>query len=126
MTGIDELVEFVRAGLDADEDVAIDLDRAAKFPERVPDFYGAGGPAAKYLRQRFSTHRVLAEVAAKRRLLDQALAWGHYEADDPWYSCPASDHHAKAVGAAGLCECGRDERVHAVITMLTAPYEETT
>lgn len=122
--GITELAELVRAGLDADEDVAIDLERAAKFPERVPDFYGAGGPAAKYLWQRFSTHRVLADVAAKRQLLGQALGWGHYEVDDPWYSCSAAPNAPSEHRTHG-CTCGRDERVHAVLQALATPYRET-
>lgn len=74
---------------------------------------------------RFDPARVLRDVAARRQLLDQALAWQHHEADDPWYSCPASAHHATAVGAAGLCDCGRDERVHAVLQLLAQPYRET-
>lgn len=68
---------------------------------------------------------VLRDVAGRRRLLGQALAWEHVEHDDPWYSCPAVERRAERYGA-GTCTCGRDERVLAVLRALAAPYQETT
>lgn len=94
----------------------------------IPGHPGRSGHGIHYVGMRgtaMDPATVLRDVAAKRLLLDQALAWEHYEVDDPWYSCPASAHHATAVGAAGPCTCGRDERVLAVLQALAAPYKET-
>ena len=67
----------------------------------------------------------LADVAARRTLLDEALGWEHHEADDPFYSCPASPSRAKADPEhAGPCDCDRDTRVRAVLTALATPYQE--
>ncbi len=66
----------------------------------------------------------LADVAARRTLLDEALGWEHYEVDDSFYSCPASPSRAKVDWIhAGPCDCGRDERVRAVLAALAAPYQ---
>ena len=71
-------------------------------------------------------HRILADVAARRTLLDEALGWEHHEADDPFYFCPASPSRTKADPKhAGPCDCDRDTRVRAVLTALAAPYQET-
>lgn len=56
--------------------------------------------------------RVLAEVAAKRALLDEVLGWRHDS------SC--THHHGHGLS----CDCGRDERVRGVLTLLAAPYQE--
>jgi hypothetical protein len=79
---------------------------------------------------RHDPHRVLADVAARRTLLDEALAWGHQREDDDWYSCAqARDEDGEwacsnDARAGAPCDCGRDERVRAVLTALAAPYQE--
>jgi hypothetical protein len=108
--GIDELAALVRAGLDADEQPAKGLLGAARFLDRTPDFYGAGGPAAEALWRRFSEARVLAEVASKRELVARLLR---------------EKHHADCVSSIDVwCDCGRDARVLAVLQLLATPYQE--
>jgi hypothetical protein len=63
------LAEFLRARLDEDEQTAKGLLTAARFLDKEPDFYGAGGPAAQTYWQRHDPARVLAEVDAKRRII---------------------------------------------------------
>jgi hypothetical protein len=113
--GIDELAALVRAGLDADEQPAKGLLGAARFLDRTPDFYGAGGPAAEALWRRFSEARVLAE-AAKRALLAEALGWGHERDETGWCDCEQLTNSP--------CTCGRDARVTAVLQLLATPYQE--
>ena len=124
---IEELAETVRAGLDRHHRVAQGLMMAARDMFREPDFYGVGGFAADQFWRHFAPHRILADVAGRRPLLDEALGWEHHEVDDSFYSCPASPSRAKVDWIhAGPCDCGRDERVRAVLTALAAPYQETT
>jgi hypothetical protein len=66
---------------------------------------------------------VLAEVSAKRALLDEALGWEHHEAGDQFYSCRARPDLPDWVES-GRCDCGRDARVLAVLTHLAQPYLE--
>jgi hypothetical protein len=56
--------------------------------------------------------RILADVAARRILLDEALRWRH------WAIC-----EARLSG--DRCNCRRNEMVRAVLTGLAAPYRET-
>jgi hypothetical protein len=63
----------------------------------------------------------LAEVASKRALLDEALAWEH--------GLVRWDHNQVRACESVInkpCDCGRDARVHAVLTHLAQPYQETT
>lgn len=64
--------------------------------------------------------RVLAEVAAKRALVDALLAEEHDAGDRFYYDerCPARDGKA--------CDCGRDERVAAYLAILARPYQQET
>lgn len=131
--GIAELAGIVRRGLGADQAAAEALVGACRLRGAKPDFYGAGGPAAAALWQRFTERRVLAEVAGKQQLLDTVLGWPHdRHSDDDWYSC------SQARDAAGEyvctnesregepCDCGRDARVLAILNHLAQPYQETT
>jgi hypothetical protein len=73
--------------------------------------------------------RVLAEVAAKRALLDLALGWKHHVCDDQYYTCLAAtqEHDGGVYGEgdkSGPCTCGRDEKVRAVLTLLAQSYLE--
>jgi hypothetical protein len=115
MTSIDELAGLVRAGFDADVEAAPGVHD--ELCDRV--LYGdapcdCGWPA-----------RVLADVASKRTLLDEVLGWQHHKAEDPFYSCRARPDLPEWVEA-GPCDCGRDDRVRAVLTLLAQPYQETT
>ncbi len=119
---IEELAETVRAGLDRHHRVAQGLMMAARDMFREADFYGVGGPAADQFWRHFNPHRILADVAARRTLLDAALGWGHQAGSEgyvgaPYRLCPGA--------GAGPCDCGHDTRVRAVLTALAAPYQET-
>lgn len=94
MTGIDGLVAFVRARLADDEHAARTLLGATMIIGRSPEFYGAGGRAAAAFWQYFNPARMLAEVEAKRRILDRyedALA----RQQDPEYSQSTARVHAQ-------------------------------
>jgi hypothetical protein len=85
---------------------------------------GIRGPLEEFTHAaRHDPRRVLADVAAKRALLDEALAWEHYEVDDPWYSCSAAPN-APAEHRDHGCTCGRDARVRAVLHHLATSYQE--
>jgi hypothetical protein len=66
-----DLVAFLRARLDEDQRTAEGLNMATRMLGAEPDFYGAGGPAAAAYWRHFDPARVLAEVDAKRRILEQ-------------------------------------------------------
>ncbi len=110
---IEELAETVRDGLARDHGVAQGLLMAARDMFREPNFYGVGGPAADQFWRHFNPHRILADVAARRTLLDEALA-GEHDEDVGYCGTLAGD---------GPCDCGRDTRVRAVLTALAAPYQ---
>jgi Family of unknown function (DUF6221) len=65
----DTLAEFLTARLDEDAKVADALYFAARIPDKVPDFFAAGGPAAEQFWGRFDPAWVLREVEAKRAIL---------------------------------------------------------
>ena len=122
------LAKTVRNGLDRDHGVAQGLMMAARDMFREPDFYGVGGLAADQFWRHFAPHRILADVAARRTLLDEALDWEHYEhGADEWHSCPAHPGRIKLWPREPRdCDCGRDARVLAVLTALAAPYQKET
>lgn len=120
--GITELAETVRAGLDRD---AADIEQAWQVrgfnSERLTTMQGT-----TVLVSGWRAHR---DLAAKRQLLDQALGWRHDVHDDNWFTChAATDEHDGGTYAetdgGEQCTCGRDERVHAVLTMLATPYQD--
>ena len=114
------LAKTVSDGLDRDHRVAQGLMMAARDMFREPDFYGVGGLAADQFWRHFAPHRILADVAARRTLLDEALAWRH--------GLVRWDHDRVLACDSVLgkpCDCGRDTRVRAVLTALAAPYQET-
>jgi hypothetical protein len=112
------LVKQVRDWLARDHGVAQGLLMAARDMFREPDFYGVGGPAADQFWRHFNPHRVLADVAGRRTLLDEALGWEHAVDETGWCDC---DQMVDA-----QCTCGRDTRVRAVLTALATPYQEAT
>lgn len=68
-----EIRDFLHERLKEDEATAKALAGATVITDRKPDFYGCGGPAAEGYWQHFQPHRVLAEVKAKRAILDRHL-----------------------------------------------------
>ncbi len=63
---------------------------------------------------------VLADVAARRTLLDEALGWEHAPVEEGrrYYPCQVE------ADPPGLCDCKRDERILAVLKCLAEPYRE--
>lgn len=76
-----DLLEFLRARLDDDERMANNLDELAGY-ERNGIESTAGGEVVDYL-DHFSPDRMLADVDAKRRIIDEAeRAFADAERDD--------------------------------------------
>jgi Family of unknown function (DUF6221) len=137
VSSIGDLAAVLRRGLDGDEAVArqamahpdgatgrwvySSLDVKDTSGTRLMRHDGQMG-AAKHA-ARHDPASALRDIASKRALLDEALGWEHYEVDDPWYCCPALPALAGR-DIAGPCDCGRDARVHAVLTHLAQPYQE--
>jgi hypothetical protein len=139
------LAKQVRDGLEADEQatravVGINalarLRRGMPIPRWIASPGGAGIddtegiPRVKFtwVRERehilrHDPHRVLADVAARRTLLDKALGWKHGYATKTTQGaiyCAVIDSPDSGYD----CDCGRDERVRAVLTALATPYQE--
>lgn len=153
MTGqsIDDLAAVVRAGLDRLERLARDADtyhpwtvedghygprvHVHEDPDEVWSRDGQGVTAAyrcddpydecasarasyraeaQLILECAEPAAVLRDVASKRALLDEALGWAH--ASDCWTLTPNP----------GSCDCGRDARVHSVLTYLAKAYQEAT
>lgn len=137
MTDIDTLAATIRAGLDETERIARAVDDnsppwdgrwAADGNHALRTYngwvlaYRAGrefvpGLLAHWVRHDPET--VLRRVARDRQLLDLLLAEKHHFCDDPGYNCAALGWNGK--GSTGdPCDCGRDERVTAYLTVLAA------
>jgi hypothetical protein len=87
---------------------------AASRDEDCLDQPGTQRPRGEFTHAaRHDPARVLAEVASKRALLDEALGWRH---DSECWS-----RHGPGLS----CDCGLDKRVRAVLTHLAQPYQET-
>jgi hypothetical protein len=111
VSAIDDLAATVRARLDAIEDDAV---RGYLHAPEIPgytrwDNSGCAGlpPAVAAL--------VLREAEARRKLVGRLLAEPHVRT--PWL-CESE--------AGDPCDCGRDVRVAAYLTLLAEPYQETT
>ena len=70
---------------------------------------------------------VLADIAAKRRIVELALSWKHYVCEDGWYTCDAATEEIE--GETNLrddhgtrCDCGTELRRDALLRLLAAPY----
>lgn len=135
---ITELADLIRRGCDEDQREA-ENDRLKLCPtcrepigEQSKQLAGVRYDCGHYfewnrlfgLRDRETTTqtRALAHIAARRQLLDEALGWEHHQDKDgdPHYTCPI------LIWPHIPCDCGRDERVLAVLQTLAAPYQETT
>jgi len=70
--------------------------------------------------------RVLAEIEAKRQLIDLVLDMKHTVVEDPWYTCGAAteDRDGGKTGRDyGLgCDCGLEDRQLAILVPMTLPY----
>ncbi len=138
------LAKTVSDGLDRDEEAARALARPRRG-EPVPRWVATPGgagiddtegvPRVKFAwaRERkhilrHDPHRVLADVAARRTLLDEALGWKHRVTEDRHYVCLVAtvEHDGGASSDrddSSTCDCGRDVHVRAVLTALAAPYQ---
>lgn len=147
MSAIDELAAMVRAGLDAEAAIA---QAATPGPwEAVVDDHGAGNvdasvwadPIGYYVTEKISSGErhaadgqhiarqdpaaVLRRVARDRRWLELLLAEPHHAWDDrDEYGCPR--RNPELYERDPQCDCGRDVRVAAYLTLLAEPYQETT
>jgi hypothetical protein len=131
---IPELADQVRRGCDADE-----RDANRNRPQACPTCHQPVHEPRKLLdgikydcghyftwnrlfdlheREERQATRVQREVASKRALLDLALSWRHGAAE---YGVRYAPCEALA-DPPGLCDCGRDERVRAVLEHLAQPY----
>jgi len=81
----------------------------------------------------FNPARVLADIAAKRKLIAQAQAIKHeLNFEDPFYSCPAATQDDDPTGEAlltindrpGECDCGRDAKTRSWLLLLAEPYSD--
>ncbi|MFC8491796.1 DUF6221 family protein [Streptomyces sp. NPDC057235] len=140
---MDDLVQFLRARLDEDEQTA-----RAPHPTFLTWEYdacvwqirdlGNGNELANVLpRHAYGEHmarhdpaRVLAEVDSKRQALAALLASKHVVREDPWYTCVAATeehdggHYGDAKWRGGACDCGRDELVGLQLRLLALPYAD--
>ena len=133
------LAKQARDGMDADERILMAVSNGPSCPEKwtaversyseirrwhvdgQPSNVASGmfaGDAAHIARH--DPHRILADVAARRTLLNEALAWGHAPVEDGrrYYPCQVE------ADPPGLCDCKRDERTLAVLKCLAEPYRE--
>jgi hypothetical protein len=126
MNGVDDLVTWLRAQLDEDERVAREADSGRWLPEdkgitfeyRADDFHGGEAQARLVADTRanqwhianWDPARVLAEVEAKRRILDL-----HHVTE--FESEP--DHDPMGAGCA---ECGHFDWPCETIRLLALPY----
>lgn len=138
---MDDLVTWLRGQLDEDERVAREAGPGPWMAITTRDFTGGpdsaldlGGPTGRVvlagwfdddpIRPPESEHiarwdpaRVLAEVDAKRRILDEILAY-ESKIDGEWGCC----HSAEGI-AAGQCPDIRPDDIHAV-RLLALPYAD--
>lgn len=66
---MDDLIAFAEARLAEEKHRAKGLLFACKDPDKVPDFFGAGGPAAQAYWEHFSPQRMLRDIEAKQRIV---------------------------------------------------------
>ncbi len=150
MDDLVQIPQFLRARLDEDEQTA----RAAapgpwnRMGQRVLDAsppsdrlgigmaVGHAAASADYNETaihiaRHDPVRVLAEVDAKRRLLDDILGQTHERnEEDNWYSCCAARNEDGELvctdesRAGDPCDCGRDRTVERRVRLFALPYAD--
>lgn len=123
MTDVDALAAYLLARLDEDQA------RADGRAEPYTDQWHTMLCGERQLYWTEECHcgvpaQVLAEVAAKRAIIDDLLAEPHHVDDeDPYHSCERvwKANPAPGYGSA-VCTCGRDQRVERRIRILAQPY----
>ncbi len=151
---MDDLVQWLRAQLDADEAAA---EACLPLHLRVGRFRGAQIPRWRITKSgtgiidedggtlraqqifpaeadhviRHDPARVLRDIDAKRRLLAEVLSEPHFmSVDDHWNTCPAIvDEDGVPVcldesRAPGPCDCGRDARVARRLRLFVLPFAD--
>jgi hypothetical protein len=132
----DDLVAFLRARLDEDEAAARAVQPDPRMSPRDPiEFILANQdlslPSTEAAEKFIVSHtpaRVLAEVEAKRRIIDDLIGERHDVVDgDCWYCCPAAteerDGGQRDDDRLGKpCDCGRDARLLRRLRLLALPY----
>jgi hypothetical protein len=68
------IVAFIEARLAEDKQRVESLLFACKIPEKTPDFFACGGPAAEAYWEHFGPARMLRDVEAKRAILAEYAA----------------------------------------------------
>ncbi|MFG3136104.1 DUF6221 family protein [Streptomyces sp. NPDC048211] len=159
------LVQFVRDRLDEDYEAArltlgINVMARVRRGESAPRWVASpegdagiwdtdGTPRVKFAWARERDHivrhdpvRVLREIAAKRLMLDEALASRHHISSDQYETCPRAteadgldatqlaaltrlnEEQRHESGREPTCwdSCGRDARVHRTLELLALPY----
>lgn len=137
-----DLVAFLRARFDEDDEVAraADAELSTVFT-RIATFDPEMAADERHI-MRHRPARTLYEVAAKRLMLDEALASHHLVTGDHYMDCPLAteadgvdtttveriralndDHRKEFDRDLGCAEqCGRDARVHRTLELLALPY----
>lgn len=122
-----DLERFVRDRLEEDRAVA---QAAIDDPEGPDDcwFDTSNGHIGDHYR-RHSPEAVLADIEAKRALLDDITAAKHQVIDsDPYFTCNAATEERDGGESwarekwGTACECGRDARVERRLKLMAAPY----
>jgi hypothetical protein len=79
---------------------------------------------------RWDPARVLREVEAKRKILDEAIGWRHRVVEDCWYTCPAATEERDGGDTCnenwteGVCNCGVERRRNAILLPVAAIYSD--
>lgn len=118
---IDELAALIRARLERDaEEIATAWDQPIGNCTGLATMQGT-----TVLMAGWRAHR---EIEAKRAMVDRLLAEPHdrFE-EDHWFTCGAAkdsdgEYLCYNDSRRGRCDCGRDGRVHAYLTLLAQPY----
>lgn len=139
-----DLAAFLKARLDEDDAVAraADTELSTVFT-RIAAFDPEMAADERHIMRHRPT-RALYEVAAKRLMLDEALASRHLVTGDHYLDCPLvteadgvdaatadriqalNNDYRKEFGRDPTCaeRCGRDARVHRTLELLALPYVE--
>lgn len=125
-----ELAEWLRACLDEDEAIIRNnlgergLGDWGSYPDYRTYFEDDQRVADEYLHQ-FNPPRVLAEVEAKRQILNNLdQLFPHRHVDDCWYSCPKSAEGCCNEDEGDKCNCGAEVRRLRLLRIVAAPYAD--
>jgi hypothetical protein len=127
----------IEARLAEAKQIAGGLMFACRIPDREPDFFACGGPAAETYWHKFAPASVIRDVEATRSLVAEILKFSHvYNGSDEYYSCTqATDPHEEGAEpgsgcfnerAGEPCDCGRDARVGRLLGIIAGRWEPVT